>query len=209
MNRTERNPLYGRWRNVGTDPVPAYGIVKVIGTEVADNGEIIYLCQKSDGAPERHVVNQNSPVAPRREGTYYLPEDTVHPLLLDTSRVPAIGARIGPQPDSYNASHNSDGWQVLSTTSFAELVIVTANISSFGLLAIVETTDDHEQDDWQDCYLLTGPKGSEEKVDDPAGGEDPYVKIECYNRFDDVSAELKGIAVYAINGWELLAFPCE
>ena len=65
---------------------------------------------------------------------------------------------------------------------------------------IVETAGDHAKGVSQDCFVMTGTKGSETYNDD---------KIECYNRMTDLLDGTRCIAAWFGGGWELIQAECE
>lgn len=65
---------------------------------------------------------------------------------------------------------------------------------------IVKTTEDHPEGETINCTVMTGAKGQEQESDS---------EIPCFNRFAELPEGTICIAAYIVNGWELLAAPCE
>lgn len=65
---------------------------------------------------------------------------------------------------------------------------------------IVETAGDHAKAATQDCFVMTGTKGSETYNGD---------KIECYNRMTDLLDGTRCIAAWFGGAWELIQAECE
>lgn len=192
----------GLWENDGDESIPRYGLFRVTGQRTTDAGQLILLGKRPDGLPGLYLVNKGGDVESGKPATYFT--EDVHPLKFDGEDV-QVGDHVGPIAETASASPDGDGWTVLRTDEDdTEIIIVRRGMSPAFLL--VETTVDHDQGTTEDCVVLSGEKGDEEKVQD-ADGED--VTIECYNRFADLSAEKQAIAAYVVNGWELIAASCD
>lgn len=199
----------GSWVNVGTESIPAYGLFRVTGTRVNSGGLLVMEGMLPDGLPGEHRVNKGAPVRVGATGAYYGESDVIHPMAVEENSDLEFGDTVGPVSDSALASPDGDGWTVLLGEQEKKGIII-ARRGIAQLLMLIETTEDHDQGDTQNCYVLSGPKGAEERIAKvPEDAEDPYITIECFNRFSDLVAEQQAIAAYVGDGWELIAASCE
>lgn len=113
------------FKNSGSQTVPPYGVMRVLGSTVAIPGDphnVLLECQRPDTTFARiYAVNGPIEVAAGQFGECRLPPFDNVEVLYDTAATPSLGEGWGPKPDSFKLTkHYPASGIVIATLSDLE-----------------------------------------------------------------------------------------
>ncbi|MFG0240093.1 MAG: hypothetical protein ACF8CY_03420, partial [Gimesia chilikensis] len=104
--------IQSAWKNDSGSSVAPFSVLRVTDSELQDGGGLLLICAKPNGEPGTCIVNQNGTVNNGNTGAYFPFNADLFPVKY-SGTAPAQGDIIGPVEDSFSATKNGSGFEVL------------------------------------------------------------------------------------------------
>lgn len=100
------------FRNDSGETIPAFGIVRIDGAEVADNNRLVLIGKKPNGSGKIHYINGGVEVANGSFGSCAVASGPVW-AKYDTGDTPSVGESWGPVSGSWELGIDGGGFKIV------------------------------------------------------------------------------------------------